>query len=125
MIPIEKVQYISLARSFEENRAVILSRNHTRFPVCKTDMTSVIGILNMKDIRFQYEEDNSIFEKAMRTPMFLPPTVPEDRLMKLFSERRVHIAIVQDPLTRQNIGIVSLEDILEELVGEIVDEHGN
>jgi CBS domain containing-hemolysin-like protein len=125
MIPIEKVQYISLERSFEENKKVILSRNYTRFPVCKTNMNDVVGVLNMKDIRFQREEDNSIFLKALKPAMYFPATEREDRLMKLFSEKRVHIAIVQDPKIKNNIGIVTLEDILEELVGDIVDEHGN
>jgi CBS domain containing-hemolysin-like protein len=45
--------------------------------------------------------------------------------MKLFSEKRLHIAVVKDSRSEQNIGIVTLEDVLEQLVGEIVDEHGN
>lgn len=125
MIPVEKVQYISLARTFEENKAVILSKNHTRFPVCRTDMTNVIGFVNMKDMRFVFEESNATFEKAMRPAFFVPSSEHEDRLMKQFSEKRFHLAIVQDPETKANVGIVTLEDILEELVGDIVDEHGN
>ncbi|MNK06311.1 Magnesium and cobalt efflux protein CorC [compost metagenome] len=125
MIPVERVQYVSLARTFAENKAVIQSKNHTRFPVCRTDMTSVIGVVNMKDMRFTYEETNETFEKAMRPAKFFPSSEHEDRLMKQFSEKRFHLAIVQDPVTSANVGIVTLEDILEELVGDIVDEHGN
>lgn len=125
MIPLDKVQYVSLNRTYEENKAVILSRNHTRFPVCNTDMTSVIGVVNMKDMRFMQEENNEVFTTAMRPAKFFPSSLPEDRLMKQFSEKRFHLAIVQEPNTQKNVGIVTLEDILEELVGDIVDEHGN
>jgi CBS domain containing-hemolysin-like protein len=125
MIPIERVQYVSMARTFEENKAIILSKMHTRFPVCTTDMTDVIGIVNMKDIRFVDEKDNDIFTSVMRKVMYVYPEMKQDRLMKLFSEKRLHIAVVRDSKTNQNLGIVSLEDVLEQLVGEIQDEHGH
>lgn len=125
MIPLPKVQYLSLARSFEENKAVVLSRNHTRFPLCRNNMNDVIGVVHMKDIRFQHEESNSLFERVLRPALYIPSSEPEDRVMKLFSEKRFHLAIVQDAKTKKNIGIVTMEDILEELVGEIIDEHGN
>lgn len=125
MIPLKKIQYISLAQSFEENKATVLSKMHTRFPVCRTDMSDVVGILNMKDIRFVNTESNSIFTESMRKVMYVNPGMKQDRLMKLFSEKRLHIAVVKDQRTSKNIGIVALEDVLEQLVGEIIDEHGN
>lgn len=125
MIPVEKVQYVSLARSFAENKAIIMSKMHTRFPVCRTDMNDVVGILNMKDIRFVHEENNSIFTQSMRKVMYVYPEMKQDRLMKLFSEKRFHLAVVKENKTENNIGVVALEDVLEQLVGEIVDEHGN
>lgn len=124
MIPLEKVQYISLSRSFEENKAIIMSKMHTRFPVCKTDMNEVMGIINMKDLRFVHEEDNSIFTQTMRKVMYVYPEMKQDRLMKLFSEKRLHLAVVKGKGDK-NMGVVALEDVLEQLVGEIVDEHGN
>jgi CBS domain containing-hemolysin-like protein len=124
MIPLEKVQYISLARSFRENKATILSKMHTRFPVCRTDMNDVVGILNMKDIRFVNIEDNSIFTKSMRKVMYVYPEMKQDRLMKLFSEKRLHLAVVNGNKAEKNMRIVTLEDVLGQLVGEIVDEHG-
>ena len=79
----------------------------------------------MKDIRFVNEADNGIFTRSMRRVMYVYPEMKQDRLMKLFSEKRLHIAVVKDSRSEQNIGIVTLEDVLEQLVGEIVDEHGN
>lgn len=125
MIPIERVQYLSLSRSFAENKKVITSRMHTRFPVCQHDMKDPVGVVNMKDIWFVPKNDNAIFEKAMRKVMYVYPDMKQDRLMKLFSEKRLHLAVVRDSRTNENMGIVTLEDVLEELVGEIVDEHGN
>lgn len=125
MIPIERVQYVSLSRTYHENKEIILSKSHTRFPVCSTDMTDVIGIMNMKDIRFIDDEDNNVFTGVMRKVMYVYPEMKQDRLMKLFSEKRLHLAVVRDSKTNQNLGIVSLEDVLEQLVGEIQDEHGN
>ena len=60
-----------------------------------------------------------------RPALFVDPRLRQDKLMKLFKERRAHLAIVQDPVTKVNLGIVTMEDILEQLVGEILDEHGN
>ena len=125
MIPTEKVQYLSLAKTFEENKSVVLSRMHTRFPVCNADMTDVAGLVNMKDIRFVTEESNDIFTRNMRKVMYVYPEMKQDRLMKLFSEKRIHMAVVRDSSNNINLGIVTLEDVLEQIVGEIVDEHGN
>jgi CBS domain containing-hemolysin-like protein len=125
MISKEKTQYISLARTYEQNKAIIMSKMHTRFPVCRVDMDDVIGIVNMKDLRFITTEDNSIFENSMRKVMYVYPEMKQDRLMRLFTEKRLHLAIVRDNKSERNLGIVALEDVLEQLVGEILDEHGN
>lgn len=124
MISLDKVQYISLEKTFEENKKTILSRNHTRFPVCRVDMRDVVGVVNMKDLRFLEEESNDLFIKGMRTPMYVDASLKQDKLMKLCSEKRIHMGIVQDS-DQNNVGIVTLEDVLEQLVGEIFDEHGN
>lgn len=125
MIPTSKVQFLSLANSFEENKAIAMSRMHTRFPICNKDMTDVAGLINMKDIRFVTEETNEIFTRHMRKVMYVYPEMKQDRLMKLFSEKRIHMAVVRDSSNNVNLGIVTLEDVLEQIVGEIVDEHGN
>lgn len=127
MIPAERVEYMSLARSFEENFAITKGRMHTRFPLTKTGLDSAIGIVHMKDALHHLlkARSNSVFSAAMRPAVFVDPGMRQDQLMKLFKERRAHLAIVQDPRTKINLGIVTMEDILEELVGEILDEHGN
>jgi CBS domain containing-hemolysin-like protein len=127
MIPAEKVEYISFARSFEENIAVTKQRMHTRFPLTENGLDTVIGIVHIKDAAYELMKNstNNVFRKVARSAVFVEPGMRQDRLMKLFKEKRAHLAIVRDPKTRKNIGIVTMEDILEELVGEILDEHGN
>lgn len=127
MIPAKRVEYLSLNRTFEENMAVTKKRMHTRFPLTRNGLETVIGIVHMKDVLHHLgnEKSNSVFERVIRPAIFVDSYIAQDKLMKLLKERRTHLAIVQDQKTKTNIGVVTMEDILEELVGEIMDEHGN
>jgi len=128
LIPASRVEFLSLARTFEENIRITKSKMHTRFPLTKfNDFNSVLGVLHSKDVMHALPVDNSngAFEKATRPALFIDPGMRLDKLMKLFKEQRAHLAIVQNPQSKINIGIVTMEDVLEQLVGEILDEHGN
>ena len=125
MVPIKKVEYISLRNSFEENKAIIMGNNHSRFPVCRRNMDTVIGIFMTKELRFKDAQDNAVFTEGMMRPLVVESDMKQDKLMRLFSARKIHMAIVQDPEADEPMGVVTLEDILEELVGDIVDEYGN
>lgn len=126
MIPLSRVEYLSLNRSFADNIAVTQKRMHTRFPLTKSGLDTVIGVVHMKDVLHHIASDqsNNVFEKVVRPAVFVDPGLPQDKLMKLLKEKRIHLAIVQDS-KGSNLGVVTMEDILEELVGEILDEHGN
>jgi CBS domain containing-hemolysin-like protein len=127
LIPATRVEYLSLGRSFEENIATTKLKMHTRFPLTENGLDSIIGLVHMKDVMHALPVDrsNAAFQKAARTVVFVDPGMRQDKLMKLLKERRAHLAVVQDPKTKSNLGIVTMEDILEQLVGEILDEHGN
>jgi CBS domain containing-hemolysin-like protein len=127
MVPKDKVQFISLARSIEDNLDVTRKRLFTRFPLSKDGIDNVIGIIHMKDAlnALGRERTNRAFEISLRPAVFVPPGTRQDKVMKLMNEQRTHMAIVRDPATQKVLGLVTLEDILEELVGEIRDEHGN
>lgn len=127
MIPLERVQYLSLERSVEENIEMTSRRMFTRFPLTKGDLTTVIGIVHMKDAWPELAEDrsNQAFERTARPPLFVDPKLRQDKLMKLFKDKQSHLAIVQDNRTKKMLGVVALEDVIEELLGDIKDEHGN
>jgi CBS domain containing-hemolysin-like protein len=125
MTSAENVIFLSLKKSFEQNISTIRNSLHTRIPLCREGFESVIGVVNVKDL-WPYlfnTRSNEVFLKASRPALYAEPTVRQDRLMKTFQARKAHFAVVRDLATNKNLGIVTLEDVLEELVGEISDEH--
>lgn len=127
MVTRENLDYISLSRPLDQNLAVVRKHMHTRFPLCKEGLETVIGVVHMKDVwpLLLTNFSNETFEKTARPAIFVDPNLRQDQLLKIFQTRRGHLAIVSDPRTKANIGIVTMEDVLEYLVGEIRDEHGN
>ncbi len=127
MIPEHQVQFINTENSFEDNLLLTQKRMYTRFPVVKDNFQSVIGVLHMKDALTSLiaNQSNDSFLSSIRPALFIEPHIRQDKIMRLFREKRTHIGIVRDSSSSINLGIVTLEDILEDLVGDIVDEHGN
>ena len=101
----------------------IVQSGFTRIPVIEGDIDRVVGILNVKDLlRHQTTCDESIdLRKIMREPYFVPENKKLDKLLQQFKERKQHLAIVVDEHGGVS-GLITLEDALEEIVGEIVDE---
>jgi CBS domain containing-hemolysin-like protein len=126
MVPREKVDYISLARPLDQNLSVLKSKMRTRFPLCESGLDSVLGIVHIKDVWpiLLTQFSNEAFQRCCRPPIFVAKTLRQDQLMRLFQSCRAHLAIVRDA-EGKSIGIVTLEDVLEGLVGDIRDEHGN
>ncbi len=127
MIPEHQVQCIALDKNIEQNIEMVQNRMYTRFPLVKDNFQNIVGVVHMKDALMMMltNPSNQAFEKTSRPAFFIDPSMRQDRIMRLLKEKRTHLAIVRDPKKNVNIGIVSLEDILEDLVGDIVDEHGN
>ena len=123
MVPRERVVALSRAASPAEIRRVLLEQGHTRMPVYEDRLENVIGYVTLRDLlAISWEKDLIVLEDAIRPPLFAPA---EQRAVDLLSElrrRRIQLAIVVDE-SGIMIGIVTLEDLLEELVGEIMDEH--
>lgn len=127
MVPASKALYLSLARSIDENIETVEKRMYTRFPLARQGLDTLIGVVHMKDAWRELAEkwENEAFVRTARPAVFVDPGLRQDALMKILKEKRTHLAIVHDPETLEVLGIVTLEDILEELVGDIRDEHGN
>jgi CBS domain containing-hemolysin-like protein len=123
MSPRPDVDYLSLNRPWKENLDTIYRTGHTRYPLCETDIDHVIGIVHIKDIFLQKTEIKTSAEllKIKREVLFVPESRPVEALQQDFQQRRLHLAVIVDEYGSTS-GIVTLEDVLEELVGEIQDE---
>lgn len=124
MTPRTEMRFIRADMTIAEARAEILDSRHTRIPVIGESTDDIKGILYAKDL-LQYvdcspEETPSIAE-ICRDAMYVPETTGVDQLLETMNRKRVHMAIVLDEYGGV-AGLVTMEDLLEEIVGEIVDE---
>lgn len=123
MVPRADIVYLSLLRPLAQNLETIRQTQHTRYPLCSDDIDHVVGMIHAKDL-FQPVEgihDATDLAKLKRDILFVPESRPLELLQRDFQQRRVHMAIVVDEYGGTS-GLVTLEDILEEIVGEIQDE---
>lgn len=106
----------------------ILEDGHSRYPVYKDDIDNIVGVLHLKDVikyRIDHEQnDTDTVMKVVKEPFFVPDTQNIDVLFRDMQRKKVHMAIAIDEYG-QTAGIVAMEDILEEIVGEIQDEFDN
>lgn len=117
------ITVINYAIGFYDLLKVIRSCSFSRIPVFDKTLDSIKGILYVKDLLPYLEEDNDFeWRTYLREPSFVYNTVMIDDLLVYFQREKVHFAIVIDEEYGGTLGIVTLEDILEEIVGEIKDE---
>ncbi len=121
MVPRIDVEFVLDTITFEELKAVIADQGFSRYPVYTDTIDNVIGILYVKDLLSRLDEKDFDIRKSMRKPYFVPETKRLDELLREFKKRRVHIAVAIDEYGGVS-GIVSMEDILEVIVGDIQDE---
>ena len=124
MIPRIDITAIEKGMSFREIRALVLKDGHSRYPVFDETIDKITGLLYVKDLFSNMPEPGESFEmeKYLRHPYFVPETKIIGDLLKEFKTQRLHIAIVVDEYGGM-AGVVTLEDIIEEIFGEIQDEH--
>ncbi len=123
MIPRPDIVYLSLHRSYEENMRMARRGGHTRYPLCEDDLTNVIGMIHVKDL-FRSSatgDERPDLRKIVRKVPFLPESRRLDHLLREFQRNRVHLAMLLDEYGSV-VGMVTLENVLEELVGPIEDE---
>ena len=109
--------------TFQEVLQCVVENNYSRIPVYQGDSDHIRGILYIKDLLPHLSKGSSFrWQTLIRPPYFVPETKKIDDLLREFQENKVHIAIVVDEFGGTS-GIVTLEDVLEEIVGEINDEY--
>ena len=108
--------------TMEEAAELFRSSGYSRVPVYHEDMDHIVGILNEKDFYLLKHQGCTDITKIMKPPVYAPTTLKLSKLLKLFQAQKTHLIIVLDEFGGTE-GIVTMEDVLEELVGEIYDEH--
>jgi CBS domain containing-hemolysin-like protein len=123
MTPRTSIRGIDYELSQDEIIDTIISEGYSRMPVYKESTDNVIGVVYTKDILKMINQKNKVdFNDAIRPPYFVPETKKISELLKELQAKHIHMAIVMDEFGGV-AGIVTVEDIIEELVGEIQDEH--
>jgi CBS domain containing-hemolysin-like protein len=122
MVPREKILAIELEASEREILEAVYAAQHTRMPVWSRVEKRFVGIANTKVLLLQHLHDKRIdLQEAMYDPITFHHAAPLPRALRAFRRRRQHLAFVAGD-DGEKIGIVALEDVLEELVGDIEDE---
>ena len=118
-----RVDVISLERNetFNNVKKLVISSGYSRIPVYKENFDAVVGILYIKDLLPFLNQKDFEWNILIRTPFFVPEEKMIDELMREFQEKKIHLAIVVDEYGGTS-GIVTLEDIIEEIIGDINDE---
>ena len=106
---------------YSEIISEIIKNGYSRIPVYKDSIDSVTGILYVKDLLPHLQKKKFDWTTLLRTPFFVPENKKLDDLMVEFQEKKIHLAVVVDEYGGTS-GVVSLEDIIEEIVGDISDE---
>ncbi|MCY7483922.1 hemolysin family protein [Paenibacillus alvei] len=120
MIPRTDMICLYVQDSFEVNKTKVLTEMHTRYPVCDNDKDNIIGFIHIRDIVKAPENLDSI-RSIVRPMLSVPESMSISALLKLMQKNKVQIALLIDEFGG-TAGLVTLEDIMEEIVGEIQDE---
>ncbi len=122
LTPRVDVTSIEDTATMDEAAEVFRATGYSRVPVFHEDMDHVVGILNEKDFYLMQHQGCNDITRIMKPPVYAPTTLKLSKLLKLFQGQKTHLIIVLDEFGGTE-GIVTMEDVLEELVGEIYDEH--
>lgn len=124
MVPRTDTEMVDIEDEYEEILDVILNSTFSRIPLYESDKDNVIGVIHMKNVMKAAREkgfDNIDFREVASEPLFVPSTIYTDDLLLEFKREQTHLAILRDEYGGVE-GIVTLEDLLEEIVGDIEDE---
>lgn len=125
MVPRSQMATIYIDQTVEQMLPILMENNHSRYPVVNDDKDHVEGILLVKDL-LEYalnpEKTDWHLKDLLRPAVIIPESKRVDALLKEFRQKRYHMAIVVDEYGGVS-GLVTIEDILEQIVGEIEDEH--
>jgi len=123
MVPRPEIKAIEIDARPEDVLAALRSSGYSRYPVYRGRLDNIEGVVHSKDIAsYLIDNKNIIIKDVMRKPMFVPELASLEKVLLQMQEKAVHMALVVDEFGNVD-GLVTLEDIIEEIVGDIQDEH--
>lgn len=124
MIPRQDIKCLYQGSSYDEILDFVKKSRHTRYPLCIKDKDNIVGMIHIRDLLEHIDEkaEKGILNKIARKILFVPENKSISEILHLMMSKRIHIAVVVDEYGG-TAGMLSMEDILEELVGDIMDEH--
>lgn len=121
MTPRGDIVYLNVEDDFETNVKKAIESQHTRFPLCRDNLDNTIGLIHIKDLLLMMRDPHPDLMEIKRELLPVPEMMALENLLRLFLSKHAHVAIVVDEFGG-TVGLVTLEDVLEELVGDIQDE---
>ena len=122
MVPRTDMICLYADKSLEENLSIIKKEQYTRFPVAKGDKDNIIGVVNTKQFFLSYDNNPAFdYQSLIQPVMAVPEVMPVKTLLRKMQQENVHLALLLDEYGGTS-GMITIEDILEEIVGEIRDE---
>src|SRR5437667_5767844 len=122
MTPRGEIVYLDLEDDFETNVKKAIDSKHTRFPLCRENLDNTVGLVHMKELLPMMRDLHPDLMKIKRDLIPVPEMMPLEKLLKLFLSKHAHLALVVDEFGG-TVGMVTMENVLEELVGDIQDEY--
>jgi magnesium and cobalt transporter len=124
MIPRTELAVAPAEATLEETIQIIVESGHSRIPVFEGDLDHIVGVIHAKDLLPFWDAPSppANIRKIARQPFFVPQSMAVNELLARFKSRRVHLAVVVDEYGG-TAGIATIEDVLEEIVGDISDEY--
>lgn len=122
MVPRSQIYTIDITRPITEWLPKVIESGHSRFPAIKEDIDNVVGIILTKDLLSYFMEQEFDLQSIIRPAVFIPESKRANILLKDFRINRNHMALVVDEYG-SIAGLITIEDVLEEIVGEIEDEY--
>lgn len=123
MIPLNDMEFVPVDSSFDDLVEVIATRNHSRYPIYEGERENILGYIHIRDMwRYQDKKESFRISDILREAFFIPETKSILKQLIDFQKKRLHMSFIVDEYGTVKGGI-TLEDIIEEITGDIIDEH--
>lgn len=122
MVPRAEIISVEANQDMKSFLSIIKNQSHSRMPVYKENLDNILGFVHIKDVIKTIDNNNFNIKKILRQILYVAPKSPILELLKRMRSSRIHMALVVDEFGGVD-GLVTIEDLVEEIVGEIEDEH--